>query len=152
VLTAAGTGWNTTPTAPPILGLADAPYWTNREAVEAKRLPRSLAVIGGGAVGVELAQVYARFGVEVTVLEAADRLLPLEEPDAGALVQEALTADGVTVHVGARIAKVNHDDGVFRVDLRPAKRVRTWYDRPRSSAMASISFDSSPRCPGLGRC
>jgi len=48
----------TTPTAPPIPGLADAPYWTNREAVEAERLPRSLTVIGGGAVGVELAQVY----------------------------------------------------------------------------------------------
>jgi pyruvate/2-oxoglutarate dehydrogenase complex dihydrolipoamide dehydrogenase (E3) component len=50
------------PTVPPIPGLADVPYWTNREAVETEQLPRSLAIIGGGAVGVEFAQVYARFG------------------------------------------------------------------------------------------
>jgi pyruvate/2-oxoglutarate dehydrogenase complex dihydrolipoamide dehydrogenase (E3) component len=64
-------------------GRAGVPYWTNREAVEAKELPSSLLVLGGGAVGAELAQVFARFGVEVTVVEALERLVPSEEPEAG---------------------------------------------------------------------
>lgn len=68
---------------PPVPGLDQVPYWTNREAIEAKELPRSLAVLGVGAVGAELAQVYARFGVEVTVVEVLDQLVPMEEPEAG---------------------------------------------------------------------
>jgi pyruvate/2-oxoglutarate dehydrogenase complex dihydrolipoamide dehydrogenase (E3) component len=67
---------------PPLPGLGRVPYWTNREAIEAKELPSSLIVLGGGSVGVELAQVFARFGVEVTVVEALDRLVPAEEPEA----------------------------------------------------------------------
>jgi pyruvate/2-oxoglutarate dehydrogenase complex dihydrolipoamide dehydrogenase (E3) component len=63
-------------TIPPIPGLGRMPYWTNREAIEAKELPSSLLVLGGGAVGAELAQVFARFGVEVTVVEALERLVP----------------------------------------------------------------------------
>jgi pyruvate/2-oxoglutarate dehydrogenase complex dihydrolipoamide dehydrogenase (E3) component len=76
----------TQPQIPPVPGLDGVPYWTNREAIEAKELPASLLVLGGGAVGVELAQVFARFGVAVTVVEAADRLLPAEEPEAGNLL------------------------------------------------------------------
>ena len=65
----------TEPVVPPIDGLADTPYWTNREAIEVEELPESLVVLGGGAIGLELAQVFARFGVRVTVVEALDRLL-----------------------------------------------------------------------------
>ena len=72
----------TVPSVPPVPGLAETPYWTNRQAIEAKEPPESLIVLGGGAIGVELAQVFARFGARVTVLEAADQLLPLEEPEA----------------------------------------------------------------------
>ena len=114
----------TTPTAPPIPGLAEVPYWTNRQAVEVEQLPHSLAVIGGGAIGVEFAQVYARFGVLVTILEAADRLLPLDEPEAGELLHDALTADGVTVHVGTHITKMHHDDDVFTIDVDGAEPVQ----------------------------
>ncbi len=64
---------------PPVAGLADTPFWTNREAVETEEVPASLAVLGGGAVGVELAQVFRRFGAEVTVLEAGPYLMGPEE-------------------------------------------------------------------------
>jgi len=113
----------TSPAAPPIPGLAEMPYWTNRDAVEAEQLPGTLVIIGGGAVGVELAQVYARFGVDVTVLEAADRLIAREEPEADALLREALAADGIAIEVGARIAKVHHDGERFRVELTPGSQV-----------------------------
>jgi pyruvate/2-oxoglutarate dehydrogenase complex dihydrolipoamide dehydrogenase (E3) component len=111
VVLAAGT----VPVIPPIDGLSDTPYWTNREAIEAKVLPGSLLVLGGGAVGLELAQAYARFGVAVTVVEALDRLLPVEEPESSALVQAALEADGITVHTGTRAAAVGHDGDQFTV-------------------------------------
>ncbi len=99
----------TTPSVPPIPGLEDVAYWTNREAIEAAELPESLIVLGGGAIGVELAQVFARFGVQVTVLEAAPRLLPGEEPEASELVQTALAADGVQVRLGVQVDKVRPD-------------------------------------------
>ncbi len=60
----------TVPVIPPIDGLAGTPYWTNREAIEADTLPASILVLGGGAIGLELTQVFARFGVDVTVVEA----------------------------------------------------------------------------------
>jgi pyruvate/2-oxoglutarate dehydrogenase complex dihydrolipoamide dehydrogenase (E3) component len=69
-----------TPVRPPIPGLAAAGYWTNREAIAATRAPASLVVLGGGAIGLELAQAFARFGSQVTVVEAGQRLLPAEEP------------------------------------------------------------------------
>ncbi|SNT44950.1 Pyruvate/2-oxoglutarate dehydrogenase complex, dihydrolipoamide dehydrogenase (E3) component [Asanoa hainanensis] len=94
------------PVAPPIEGLAGTPYWTNREAIEVEQLPVSLVVLGGGAIGVELAQVFARFGVRVTVVEAADHLLPFDEPEAADLVRAALEADGVTVRTGMHATRV----------------------------------------------
>lgn len=107
----------TVPVVPPIDGLADTPYWTNREAIEAQTLPASLIVLGGGAVGLELAQVYARFGVAVTVVEAMDRLVPAEEPESSALVEQALVADGITVRVGAPAAAVRYDGTRFSVTV-----------------------------------
>ncbi|MGI5182818.1 dihydrolipoyl dehydrogenase family protein [Dactylosporangium sp. CA-152071] len=110
-------GTGTEPAIPPIDGLAGTPLWTNREAIEAATLPESLIVLGGGAIGVELAQVFARFGVTVTVVEAADRLLALEEPESSDLARDALTRDGVTVHVSAKASSVRHDDTGFTVTL-----------------------------------
>jgi len=76
------------PAVPPVDGLTGTPYWTNHEALEAMEAPASFTVAGGGAVGVELAQAFARFGTAVTIVEAADRLLPGEEPEAGELIGE----------------------------------------------------------------
>ena len=107
----------TRPSVPPIPGLADIAYWTNREALEAKELPSSLVVLGGGAVGLELAQAFARFGVRVTVVEAADRLLPLEEPEAGELLAEVLGEEGIDVRVGAQATRVSRDGYRFALSL-----------------------------------
>ena len=107
----------TDPAIPPILGLADSPYWTNREAVAVEQAPESLIVIGGGTVGLELAQAFARFDTRVTVVEAAERLLPMEEPESGDLVAEVLRDENVTVRTGARITAVRHDDAGFTVDV-----------------------------------
>lgn len=100
----------TDPAAPPIDGLAATPYWTNRDAVKVTELPATLAVIGGGAIGCELAQAFARFDVEVTVLEVADRILGPEEPEASEVVAGALEDEGITVRAGVRIGRVDHDD------------------------------------------
>lgn len=103
----------TRPAVPPIDGLDQVPYWTNHEAVEATDLPHSLVVLGGGAIGCELAQVMLRFGVQVTVVEAADHLLPMEEPEAGAIIRGVLETEGATVHVGVSARRVDRDgDGV----------------------------------------
>ncbi|NUP30573.1 MAG: NAD(P)/FAD-dependent oxidoreductase [Streptomycetaceae bacterium] len=107
----------TTPAAPPISGLADTPYWTNRDAVRLTELPRSLAVLGGGAIGCELAQVFAAFGVEVTVVEALDRLLAVEEPEASQAVAKAFAAAGITVHTSAPAERVDHDGEGFRIKV-----------------------------------
>ena len=72
----------TRPASPPVEGLADTPFWTNRDAVQVTELPGSLVVVGGGPIGCELAQVFARFGVQVTVVQHGDRLLPANEPEA----------------------------------------------------------------------
>jgi pyruvate/2-oxoglutarate dehydrogenase complex dihydrolipoamide dehydrogenase (E3) component len=94
------------PFVPPIPGLDTVDYWTNHEAIEANELPESLIVIGGGTIGVELAQVFARFGVAVTVLEGGDRILSREEPESSAIVAAALAEDGIDVRTGNRVEKV----------------------------------------------
>jgi pyruvate/2-oxoglutarate dehydrogenase complex dihydrolipoamide dehydrogenase (E3) component len=108
---------------PPIPGLGRVPYWTNREAVEAKELPSSLIVLGGGAVGVELAQVFARFGVAVTVVELLDRLVPGEEPEAGRLLADVFEAEGVAVRTSARVTEVHRDGGRLAVGLDDGTRL-----------------------------
>jgi pyruvate/2-oxoglutarate dehydrogenase complex dihydrolipoamide dehydrogenase (E3) component len=107
----------TEPVVPPIEGLAGTPYWTNREAIEAETLPESLLVLGGGAIGLELAQMYARFGVDVTIVEAADRLLAVEEPESSDLAAEAMRRDGVAVHTASTAKRVMHGGGRFTVTL-----------------------------------
>ena len=110
-------GTGTVPSIPPIQGLADTPYWTNRQAIEAETLPQSLIVIGGGAIGCEIGQAYAGFGVEVTIAEVADRLLAAEDEVAGPLLAEALTSEGIALHLGANITGVEHDGERFTVRL-----------------------------------
>src|SRR6185295_12040796 len=85
---------------PTIPGLDTVPFWTNRQAAIPKELPASLAVLGGGAIGVELGQAFARFGSRVTVIEAGPRFLGLEEPEAGAALRPHLEADGIMLVVG----------------------------------------------------
>jgi dihydrolipoamide dehydrogenase len=97
----------TVPFLPPVPGLASAAPWTNREATGAKEIPRRLLVVGGGAIGVEMAQALRRLGsAEVTIVEGGPGLLGREEPFAGEQVRAALEAEGVRVLVGATLAEV----------------------------------------------
>lgn len=100
---------------PPIDGLADTPYWTNREVLKAEEAPDSMIVIGGGAIGLELAQALSRFGTVVTVLEVAPRILGPEEPEASALLEGVLKAEGLGIHTGITIDRVDHDGSRFTV-------------------------------------
>ena len=97
----------TTSAIPPIPGLADVPYWTNRDAVKAETLPGELLIIGAGAIGTEIGQAWARFGVKVTLLDAADRPLAQEEAESGALLAEVLAAEGIELRLGVGIATVS---------------------------------------------
>jgi pyruvate/2-oxoglutarate dehydrogenase complex dihydrolipoamide dehydrogenase (E3) component len=107
----------TEPSVPPVPGLAETPYWTNRDAVRAESLPGSMVVIGGGAIGLELAQAFSRFGVTVSVVEVADRILAPEEPEASAVVADVLAREGLQVLTAAEVVSVSHSDGTFSVDL-----------------------------------
>jgi pyruvate/2-oxoglutarate dehydrogenase complex dihydrolipoamide dehydrogenase (E3) component len=113
IVIATGTG----PAIPPIEGLAGTPYWTNRDIVQAEQVPESLIVLGGGAIGAEFAQVFARFGAAVTVVEALPRLLSFEEPEASELIERIFAAEGITVHTNAPAERVSHDGTRFTVHL-----------------------------------
>lgn len=105
------------PSIPPIDGLADTPYWTNHQAIECDQLPESLLVLGGGAIGAELAQVYARFGTAVTVIEASGRILPAEEPESAELISKVFAAEGIWLRTGATAQAVSYDGDKFTVLL-----------------------------------
>ena len=85
---------------PPVPGLDAVEFWTNRQAAVPTELPASLAVLGGGAIGVELGQAFARLGSRVTIIEAGPVFLGLEEPEAGAALRPHLEADGVVITIG----------------------------------------------------
>jgi pyruvate/2-oxoglutarate dehydrogenase complex dihydrolipoamide dehydrogenase (E3) component len=85
---------------PPIPGLDTVEFWTNRQAAIPGELPASLAILGGGAIGVELGQAFARLGSRVTVIEAGATFLGLEEPEAGAALRPHLESDGITLMIG----------------------------------------------------
>lgn len=140
----------TRPALPPVDGLADTPYWTNRDAVQAETLPRAMVVLGGGAVGTEFAQVFARFGVEVTLLEVADRLLAAEEPEASQAVTEALARDGVEVLAGVRVDSVAHGGGRFAVHLRSRtlEADRLLVGTGRAPNLADIGLETVGLDPG----
>jgi len=98
------------PVIPTIRGLDAIEYWTNEGATETTEVPASLAVLGGGAVGCELAQFFARVGARVTLIQTAPRLLPRVDADAGAIVERVFAEDGIDVRLGAAVTSV--DPGV----------------------------------------
>ncbi|MDF3045941.1 MAG: pyridine nucleotide-disulfide oxidoreductase [Ornithinibacter sp.] len=149
----------TTPTAPPVDGLADSPYWTNRDALATAQLPASMVVVGGGAIGVELAQVFARFGTKVSLVEAAPRILAAEEPEAADVVADALTADGIQLLAGASLDRVRHAEGQFalavtdavgtRVELRVDRVLVAAGRRPNITDMGLDTVGLDPGAPAV---
>jgi pyruvate/2-oxoglutarate dehydrogenase complex dihydrolipoamide dehydrogenase (E3) component len=109
---------------PPVPGLRELAPWTNRQATTAAEVPGRLTVLGGGAVGCELAQAWRSLGSEVTLVEALGRLLPGEEPLASAQLQESLSGLGVAVRTGAKATRATRAaDGGFTLTLESGETV-----------------------------
>jgi len=106
------------PAVPPIEGLSNTPHLTNETVFDITERPNRLLVIGGGAIGCELSQAFARFGSRVTVFDQARRILSNDDPDASVLVQRALTNDGVQFELGTVISHVSHANGAPIVHFR----------------------------------
>jgi pyruvate/2-oxoglutarate dehydrogenase complex dihydrolipoamide dehydrogenase (E3) component len=102
---------------PPIPGLREAEPWTNRKAVTSETVPSSLVILGGGTVGVEMADAYASFGSKVTVIEAGPRVLAREEPFAGEEVCAAFAEAGIEVRADTSATAVSRENGTVTVQL-----------------------------------
>ncbi len=113
------------PWAPPIPGLAEAGYLDNASAMVLERLPESLIVIGASAVGLELAQMFARLGVRVTVLEALPRVVPAEDSDIGDALGDHLRSEGLEVHAEIHIDRVTRGSDGYAVQFRAGRETRT---------------------------
>jgi len=108
------------PWIPPVSGLAGAGYLTSTTAMELTELPESMLVIGGNAVGLEMAQLFARLGTRVTIAEALDRLAPFDEPEVSAAIEDALDDEGITICTGADVTSVRGDTTGRSVTMKTA--------------------------------
>ncbi|MFL6288912.1 MAG: dihydrolipoyl dehydrogenase family protein [Actinomycetes bacterium] len=130
------------PVLPPIEGLKDVDPWTSDDALTSSELPESLVILGGGAIGVELAQVYSTFGTEVTIVEGVDRLLAMEEPEISHGVREVLAETAVRVVLGADVRRVSRADQVTTLHLADGSSV--------SAARLMVATGRKPRLAELG--
>jgi len=103
------------PWAPPVDGLEEVGYLTSTTAMELDQVPASLLVVGGNYIGLEQGQLFARLGSRVTVLEALDRLAPMEEPEAGEVIEGVFADEGITVATGASVSAVRRDEATGEV-------------------------------------
>ncbi len=106
------------PASPPIEGLAEVGALTNETALDLTEVPGSLLVIGAGAVGVEFAQMFSRFGSQATVVEFVDRILPRMDADAAAALHEALAAEGIAILTGSQVERLEFDPKGVRATIQ----------------------------------
>jgi pyruvate/2-oxoglutarate dehydrogenase complex dihydrolipoamide dehydrogenase (E3) component len=132
------------PAVPPIPGLAAVPYLTNESLFDLTRLPRRLAIIGAGPIGMEMAQAFARLGAEVTVVEP-DRVLSREDPEAALVVRKALEADGVVFREGFRIDSVDGAGEKLRLMISGPDGARVL-----EATHILVAAGRSPSTEGLG--
>src|SRR5919106_161763 len=146
------------PIIPLIDGLEEAGYWTNREATAMQEVPTSAVVIGGGPVGIELAQILSRFGAFVTIVESFDRLLARETPQVGELIATALEEEGIGLRVGRRAVAVERQGSERVVRIEDGDEVRGWVvvvaggRRPRVEGIGleTVGIDASPEIAAVG--
>lgn len=131
-----------TPAVPDIPGLAEAPYLTNETIFELAELPRSLAVVGGGPVGCELAQGFCRLGSDVTLIDSAERLLPAEEPEAAAVIAEVFTREGIDLRLGTTLDRVERVAPGIELVLRDGSKM--------SAEQLLVATGRTPGTRGLG--
>jgi len=127
---------------PQIEGLQQAGYWTNREATTIKQIPDSVVILGGGPVGIELGQFMRRFGTEVTIIQAAQRLLAREEPRVGELIAEQLRKDDVALHLGVTATQASNSAGRRTIKLDNGETV--------SGSELLVATGRTPRVSDLG--
>ena len=127
---------------PPVPGLRESGYWTNREATELTEIPESAVVVGGGAVGIELAQFLARFGSRVALVQGAERLADREAPPIGDVLAEILEGDGIDLRLGAQAERVRLEDDRRIVSLGDGSEV--------SGEVVVVATGRRPRTEGLG--
>jgi pyruvate/2-oxoglutarate dehydrogenase complex dihydrolipoamide dehydrogenase (E3) component len=127
---------------PPIDGLDSVEAWNNRDATTAKRAPASMAILGGGPVGSELAQAWSTLGCAVTLIEGEERLLPREEPFAGEQVAESLRAGGIDVRTGVLAERVASGGAGVVVELNAGGRV--------DAEELLVAIGRTPRTKGIG--
>jgi dihydrolipoamide dehydrogenase len=130
------------PVIPPIEGLPEAGYWTNREATALSEIPASTVVLGGGPVGIELAQFLRRFGSEVILVQGADRLAEREDEGVSGLLAEALRADGVQVRTGVQAQRAQLQGEERVVSLSDGSEVR--------GQRLLVAVGRRPRGEGIG--
>jgi len=130
------------PVAPPIEGLSDIPAWTTAQSLSSPDLPRRLIVLGGGAAGCELTQVYASFGSQVTLVEAEPALLPGEPAFAGEILAAALRRAGAEIRLGSRASKAERTSEGLTLALDDGTRI----DADR----LLLATGRRPRLGGLG--
>jgi pyruvate/2-oxoglutarate dehydrogenase complex dihydrolipoamide dehydrogenase (E3) component len=123
-------------------GLEGLDYWTNREATGVKELPERLLILGGGPVGIELGQVFSRFGTSVVLVEGERRLLPREGEGASGAIREALEADGIDLRLGRFAKEARKQDGAFVLSFEDGEELRG--DR------LLVATGRQPRIDGLG--
>jgi dihydrolipoamide dehydrogenase len=140
---------------PPIPGLADVAYWTNREVTALKEIPESAVFIGGGVVAVELGQFLARFGCRVSIVQGPPQLADREEPRIGELLADVLREDGIDLHLGRRGVAVGEEHGrkVVALDdgteVRAAEVVVATGRRPRTRGVGLETLDVEPGPRGI---
>ncbi|HEY5460583.1 MAG TPA: FAD-dependent oxidoreductase, partial [Deferrimonas sp.] len=108
------------PSLPPVEGIAEVPYWTNETVFSQTELPGHLLILGGGPIGVEMAQAFRRLGSKVTVVEYADQLLVHEDTDIAAILRSRLEAEGVKVLTGTKALKATAVNGAVLLRVGPA--------------------------------
>jgi len=130
---------------PPIPGLSEVDYWTTHEMIQAEQLPESIVVLGGGAIGSELSQVLARFGVKVTVVELAERILPGEEPEVSEAISTALATEGIEIRAGAVVERVSQRASDIALTLSGGEEVvaeRLLIAAGRTVDLSGLGFES----------
>lgn len=138
----------TRPAMPPIPGLADVGALDSTSAMELERLPASMLVIGAGTIGLELGQMFQRFGVRVIVVEATARILPMESAEVSFVLQQALAAEGMEFHLGTRVTRVTRAEraaGGVRLEVAQG-RVTTYLEAER----VLVATGREPNVEGLG--
>jgi pyruvate/2-oxoglutarate dehydrogenase complex dihydrolipoamide dehydrogenase (E3) component len=113
------------PTTPPIEGLAEVGYLTNEDVFQLTDLPASLLIVGGGPVGVELGQALARLGVQVTLVQGPERILPREDPDVSEALASVLQAEGIRLLTQSRVLKAERAGGIKRVTAQQGTQLVT---------------------------